>query len=430
MKIKFKEDLNEWEIKFIDLLNTAKNKEALEYYNQNTSHFGDMNFSYVTEFSSTTNKELYVREYYYYFLTPDVDINTFKGLFNIFDKQFYLGENPLISRQDIIDAKPDSGSFIYREKPIMLFSSLYQKYREYLHPAGPMYKYKKLTDNEYTENYNAISQFLTEQGYKIRKEEFLDFKNSYSRYYFDIQAIDYVMTLVPAHEKTEVMSKFLYYELSSKESVTDVLSNIEKMKEGETTHYSTYDISEMKKSVVRFEENIQHMKHNYSMFIDVNFMKECVGKYSFSYLHLLFKEENYEECKKIIKDESVITKDERKFLLGIFKSFIKENSAQKRKEQEAIFKMLLLKGMDLSVKEKFISYSGRGHETILETIHHEFFKNSYSLSNKREINRANKINKMLEDLLPLTEKFLIEKEIKKLNANLIISPTSKKSVRL
>lgn len=163
MDIKLKKDLNDNEINFFKLLNTAKYDEAFECFNKN--NLKKIDFILIEENEENENNEYFLRTPLFYIINSKIeDFNKIIPLFDLKLLHFDISnfnENDSPKLKDKQRNKTREYSSLYEE--------VYSKFSFILHNQ----RYSISPVSEIQKNVNYITLFLNEQKafYNVEKEE-------------------------------------------------------------------------------------------------------------------------------------------------------------------------------------------------------------------------------------------------------------------
>lgn len=425
MKIKFEVDLSESEKKLIDFLNTGKYENFLNYYDS-LGEKPDLNFYYLkkTDYKFIKGEEVYDMGFRYYFFSANIEADLFKKIFAIFDKEHIFRNKIDIDKETFFDVYPEFKECNFKNNNKYPFQSFYRDV--YSKIKQQIYYGNEQQANIFRKRFNEISDFLFEKGYSLKADELIELSNDCytDGYIFNTEVIDYVAKLnIDETVKRQVFSQFLY-----SQTYAYVFNNENIMLETKKQEKTQYELEKMKKSAIRYAENIAHIKTNYAEWIEENLMSHIDNSWdNKTYLHLLLLMDNKEELMEILKEGKVPTENEVVFLHGIFKKYFNENNAAERKKLEKIATELMQSGVDLSKSYELEGYLSE-KQTLTEYMEEALTTRTYIFDSKRKQNRAEKIRALIEQLIPVSQKALILKEVNDIKNNLDITPviTSKK----
>lgn len=418
MNIKFEADLSESEKKLIGFLNTGKYENFLNYYDS-LGEKPDLNFYYLkkTDYKSIKEQEVYDVAFRYYFFSENIEVDLFKKIFAIFDKQHLFKNKTDIDGEKLFDIYPEFKECNFRNNNIYPFQSLYR--RVYSKIKQHLYSGNEYQANVFSKRFNEISDFLFEKGYLLKADELIELNNDCytDGYIFNTDVVDYVAKLNIAETiKRQVFSQFLY-----SQTYAYVFNNENIIFETKKQEKTQYELEKMEKACIKYAENIAHIKTNYAEWIEENLMSHIDNSWdNKTYLHLLLLMGNKEELIEIIKEGKVSTENEVVLLNGIFKKYFNENNAAERKKLEKIVNVLMQSGVDLSKAYELDGYLSK-KQTLTEYMEEALTTRTYIFDSKRKKNRAEKMKILIEELIPVSQKALIMKEVNDIKNNLNIT---------
>lgn len=420
MKIKLETDLSESEKKLIDFLNTGKYENFLNYYESLGEKKPDLNFYYLrkTDYKFINGENIYDMGFRHYFFSSNIDADLFKKIFAIFDKEHIFKDKMDSDKETLFDIYPEFKGCNFENKKQYPFHRLYCSFNSKI--KQHLYCGNEHQADIFSKTFNEISGFLFEQGYSLQADELIELNNDYytNGYSFNTEVIDYVAKLNIAEMiKKQVLSQFLYLQtyayIFNKENI------ILQTKIQEKTQY---ELEKMNKDSIKYAENITHIKTNYAEWIDINLMSAINDSWDDkTYLHLLLLMDDKEELTEIIKERKVSTENEIVLLNGIFEKYFNENNAAERKKLEKIVNALMQSGVDLSKSYELEGYLSK-KQTLIEYMEEALTTRTYIFDSKRKKNRAEKMKILIEELVPVSQKALIMKEVNDIKNNLSITP--------
>lgn len=431
MKIKLEADLSESEKKLIDFLNTGKYENFLNYYDSLGEKKPDLNFYYLRkiDYKLTKGEDIYDMAFRYYFFSANIDAELFKNIFAIFNKEHLFKNKIDIDKETLFCMYPEFKECNFENNKKYPFHDLYCHVHSKI--KQQIYYENEQQADVFRKRFNEISDFLFEQGYSLKADELIELNNDYyiDGYVFNADVIDYVAKLsIDETIKKEVFSQFLY--LQTYAYIFNKGNIIMETKRQEKTQY---ELEKMKKASIKYSENIAHIKTNYAEWIDINLMSSINNSWdNKTYLHLLLLMDNKEELMEILKEGKVPTENEVVFLHGIFKKYFNENNAAERKKLEKIATELMQSGVDLSKSYELEGYLSE-KQTLTEYMEEALTTRTYIFDSKRKQNRAEKMKILIEELMPVSQKALIMKEVNGIRNNLsatLLSTARKTNSRL
>lgn len=431
MKIKLEADLSESEKKLIDFLNTGKYENFLNYYDSLGEKKPDLNFYYLrkTDYKFINGENIYDMGFRHYFFSANIDADLFKKIFAIFDKEHIFKNKIDIDKERLFEIYPEFKGLNFENKKQYPFHGLYCNFNSKI--KQQIYYGNEHQADVFSKRFNEISDFLFEQGYSLQADELIELNNDYYKngYSFNSEVIDYVAKLnIDETIKKQVLSQFLYLQtyayIWNNENITLETKRQEK---------TQYELEKMNKNSIKYAENITHIKTYYAEYIDINLMSSINDSWdNKTYLHLLLLMGNKEELMEILKEGKVPTENEVVLLKGIFHKYFNESSAGERKKIEKIVNALMQSGVDLSKAYELDGYLST-KQTLTEYMEEALTTRTYIFDSKRKQNRAEKMKILIEELMPVSQKALIMKEVNGIRNNLsatLLSTARKTNSRL